>query len=146
MARWDEKSKVMKTSIDDSKPEGRRLVSRCLAGADMKIRNAAGRRHRMVHFFAHVVLLQPKAEGELPTPKIRAVIVLDDGKTISTMSGPCIDGLAYIVNRAGPGPYDPPIEIEIKEVPMTAEQSYCVLFEAEPEEKKVTKNRKETQA
>lgn len=132
MATWDTAASAYRTNIDGRQPTGRRMVSRCLSTADMKIRNAAGQRHNIVAFYAHGVVLTDKETGEV-TPRIRLVMVRDDGKTISTFSEPCINAFSAIVRHLDNGPIDPPLCIEIREWPLGEGRSYCDLREVEPE-------------
>ncbi len=131
MAVWDETSRAIRTSIDETTDEGRRLCSRVLMGADMKIRNAAGQTHPIIAFFAHGVMLKTPIAGEI-VPKIRLVMIRQDGKTISTLSEPCIKAFAYLARCKGAGPWREPLWIEVREFPTGEGKSYCSLCEVAP--------------
>lgn len=131
MAMWDSATNAIRTSIDDSQAEGRRLVSKCIMAADLGIRNAAKQVHEIVGYFCHGVTLKTPIEGEL-VPKLRLVMIRADGKTISTFSEPCIKAFAYLVRKLGQTPWKETLYIEVVEIPLGGEKSYCNLREVLP--------------
>jgi Phage Single-stranded DNA-binding protein len=130
MARWDAGAQAVRTSIQISTPRGRALVSRCMETADLGIRNAAGQTWEIVDYYAHVVDLEIEDTGEVVT-KIRLVMVCTDGKTISTVSEPCIKAFAFLASCYGQGPWNPPILIRVKENKGKRGHTYCTLSEVE---------------
>lgn len=128
MARWDQTSRAMKTSIDPREQRGRALISQCMEAADLNIRNAAGQIWPIVDFFAHEVELLVEETGEM-TRKIRLVMVCSDGRMISTVSEPCIRTFAMLSQFYGPGPWEPPVMIRVREHKGKNGHTYCTLAE-----------------
>ena len=132
MARWTNASKAVRTSIDPKQPRGRAMISKCMAAADKKIRNAVGDVHDIVDYFAHVVELADVQTGEVGM-RIRLVLVKANGQTISTFSKACIEAFGFLAQFMGPGPWSPPMRIMIREQPGSNGHTYCELQEVMPE-------------
>lgn len=132
MARWSAASKAVKTSIDPKTPRGRAAISKCMASADKKIRNAVGDIHDIVDYFAHVVELADVNSGEVGL-RIRLVMVKSNGQTISTFSKACVEAFGFLAQFMGPGPWEPPLRITIKEQPGSNGHTYCELQEVAPD-------------
>lgn len=134
MARWTEAAIAVKTNIPIDNPKGRAMTTRCLAQADLKIRSAVGQILAVVYYFAHVAEVTDTETGEV-TKKVRVVMVLEDGRTVSTMSNACIRTLAVLSQHTKGQIWDPPILLEVREWPLEGGRSYCDMREVVREDR-----------
>lgn len=112
LAIWDSQATAVRTSLDPSQQRGRALISQCLAQADHGILEVAKQELKVVEYFAHIGELENPATGELEA-KIRCVLILEDGRKVSTWSPSAIKGFAFIAQMRGPGPWNPPLTIKV---------------------------------
>ena len=136
IAMWDEAAPLVRTNYDEGSKEGRIKISQGMFAADMKIRNAAKTVHKIVGYVAHAVNLATGVPGEI-LPRVRLVMFRDDGKTISTMSIPCVRSFAYIAAHAKPEDWQNGIEIDVQEFPLEGGKSYCNLREVDTNAKTI---------
>lgn len=128
IAQWEDNATAVAMSFSQESPETSQLVSRCMSTADLKTRSLVGQVVAVVGFFAHVAELTDAVTGEVQR-KIRCVLVLDDGRTVSTMSKACVRQIAMFHRMRGGKPWDPPIYIETREFQLEAGKSYCDMRE-----------------
>lgn len=128
LARWEKGAVIFCTTLDVETDYGRAMMSVAMETADMKTRNAVGNDQAVVDVVAHAVTITNPETGEI-TPTIRAVLILDNGKTLSTTSGPCIKSLAFLLKKWGKGPFIPPKIVRFREHAMGDGRSYCTLAE-----------------
>lgn len=130
MIRWDEGATAIRTNLDVTNSKGRALMTRCMATADIKTRNAVGQPHEVTGYMAHVVEIADMATGEV-FKRVRVVLTLADGRTLSTTSNACVRAISLLAQATKGAPWDPPIIIEIREHPLDGGKSYCDLREIE---------------
>jgi hypothetical protein len=140
MARWSDAAIAVVTNIQQQTPKGRAIATRCLASADLKTRNVVGQQIRATHFFAHTVEITNTDTGEI-TKKVRVVLVLEDGRTVSTTSKACVRCLSVIAQATKGKAWDPPIILEVREFPTEDGRSYCDMREVPDEDVKQTKKK-----
>jgi hypothetical protein len=133
MARWDSSAAAISTNIDMTSSKGRAMMTRCLATADLKTRAAVGQVLEAVAFMAHPIEIEDKETGEI-TRKVRVVLVLKDGRTVSTSSRACVRAISVLARATQGGKWDPPIKIEVREFPLEGGRSYCDMREVPSEE------------
>lgn len=129
ITRWTESAEAVATSIDCTNEAGQVLLSKCMSTADLKTRSAVGQTLAVVGYVAHVAEVTSE-DGEV-LRKIRAIILLDDGRTLSTMSKPCLRVIGRIAKMRGPGPWTPPAYVTVSEHPLAAGKSYCDMRQIE---------------
>lgn len=135
IAQWKDNTAAVATNITPDTPRGRGLMTRCLATADLKTRNAVGQHVEATHFFAHIAEVMNKQTGEV-SQRVRVVLVLKDGRTLSTMSGGCVKALGLIASATHYAEWNPPIMLEFREFPTEDGKSYCDVREVVREEGK----------
>lgn len=133
MARWSEAAIAVVTNIKQDTPKGRALATRCLASADLKTRNVVGQKIAATHFFAHTVEVTNTDTGEI-SKKVRVVLLLIDGRTVSTTSKACVRCLSVIAQHTKGKEWNPPIVLEVREFPTDNGQSYCDMREVAADE------------
>lgn len=135
VAEWLSDTPLAASNLDQVGPAGRAMVTQAMATADLRTRSGVGHVIDLIGYVAHVAELTNKETGEC-TRKLRVVLFLADGKTLSTMSAGCIRAIRYIAKQMGDGKWDPPVRVEIREHPLEGGKSYCDLRELEPEKTK----------
>ena len=128
IAIWDSQAPPVMASFNLAGADGTQRASKMMVAADKKTRNVCGGVVAVVNFLVHGVRLIDK-ETFSEAKRVRCVLELDDGTTVSIMSEPCIKSLAFIMRGRKSGPFDPPVYLEFKEVPCGKEKSYCVCWE-----------------
>jgi hypothetical protein len=131
MMSWTRGTTIAHTNLDQSGPAGRVMVSRALATADLRTRSVVGQTIKVIGYVAHVAQLTDKITGEISN-KMRVVLFLDDGRTLSTMSAGCVRLVQYLGVTLGRQKWDPPILIETREFPLPEGKSYCDMREVMP--------------
>ena len=128
IARWQNDAEAIATSIDVRTDDGRILAGKCGGTADLKTRNIVGQVIVATGFYAHVAEVANGETGEVMR-KIRVVLILDDGRTVSTMSGPCARSLSKMIKLRADGHAKWPIHIETREYTLESGKSYCDMRE-----------------
>jgi hypothetical protein len=131
IARWASSAEAIATNIDVKTEEGRILAGKCGGTADLKTRSVVKQVIVVTGFYAHIAELTNRLTGEV-SRKIRVVLILDDGRTVSTMSGPCTNSLSKMIRMREKGFAKWPIHIETQEYPLEGGKSYCDMREVLP--------------
>lgn len=132
MLRWTNDSPVAASNLDQSGPAGRALVTQALASSDLRTRDVVGQTLEVVGYVAHVAEVEDPKTGECLT-KLRVVMILNDGRQVSTMSAACIRTLRYLAKSMPTGRWEPPLRLQIKSHPLEGGKSYCDLRELPPD-------------
>jgi hypothetical protein len=141
MASWSRNSPVAFTNLDQSGPAGRAMVTRAMATADLKTRSAVGHTIKVIGYVAHVATLTDKVTGECTT-KMRVVLFLEDGKTLSSMSSAVVRTVRYLATVCANHLWEPPIELEVREHALDGGKSYCDMREVAPTPANASKSKK----
>lgn len=128
MMRWTDAAINVATNIDMQDEEGRAMLTRCMSTADLKTRNGIGLQIEAVAYFAHVVEITDTETGQIDK-KVRAVLVLKDGRTFSTSSKACVRTISVLAKATQGKAWDPPLLLEVREFPLEGGRSYCDLRE-----------------
>lgn len=141
LARWmsDTPTRVTNLAADD--PLAEILVAKAMGVADRRTRACVGQPLRLTGYVVHPVELVNKETGEI-TVKLRCVLLTEDGGTISSMSGGVLRVLREVARSRGPKRWHPPVDAEIREYPLEAGASYCMLVLTSPPSAKATKGAK----
>lgn len=132
MMSWTRGTAIAHTNLDQTGPAGRVMVTRALATADIRTRQVVGQTIKVVGYVAHVAQLTDKITGEVSN-KMRVVLFLEDGRTLSTMSAGCVRLVQYLGVTLGRQKWEPPILIETREFPLPEGKSYCDMREVMPD-------------
>jgi len=133
LMQWDRSASAIRTSLDPQTQRGRALITQCLEAADHGIAELGNQVVEVSDFFAHIGELENPATGEME-PKTRCVLVLKDGRRVSTWSPSAIKGFAFLANLAGPGPWNPPLKIRIRLCKGKSGFNYATISEVISEE------------
>lgn len=128
IARWIQGGPITATNMPQDGPQGRALVTQALSTPELRTRDVVGQPLSVVGYVVHIAELTDKITGEI-TRKLRAVLILEDGRMVSTMSAACIRTLHYLAKTAGKAKWEPPLILEIKTHPLEGGKSYCDMRE-----------------
>ncbi len=123
---WNRSSNLAGTNLDFTKPFDQALISRCRATADLKTRNVAGQTIAVIGYIVHPARITDPITGEIKD-LLRAVLVLEDLKTVSTCSKACIEHIKFLRQTQPEHLWDPPVMIEVREIPSLGGKSYCEM-------------------
>ncbi len=129
------------SNLDQGGASGRALVTQALASCELRTRDVVGQVLDVVGFVAHVAEVVDQMTGEC-TRKLRCVLVLADGRQVSTMSAACIRSLRYLAQTMPEGPWQPPLRLQIRSHPLEGGKSYCDLREMPPDAAANVKSKK----
>lgn len=89
-------------------------VSRAMSPADQRLDAYVGKTIRLVGVVLNMAEFESQeVKGEM-VEKVYASLVLDDGTIVGTTGKAVMGQLAYLVGAARPGPFDPPVEFEVR--------------------------------
>lgn len=113
MVEWDSHATAIRLSIDDSTPSGRAQVSALMVKADAEMKEHLGKVLSVVGFLAHKCQMASFTDGEMQD-RIRLSLMLEDGTTTDTSSPSFIKNFAYLANKMGVGPWNPPLQLKVR--------------------------------
>ena len=128
LVRFQQSELPMVASWDLTTEQGRARVTVALDAPDLQTRNAVGRTLEVVHGLVHVIGLPDQETGEV-RPKVRAVLFLADGQTLSTTSAPCLKMLGWLFRSWGQSPWNPPRKLRFSERKGSGPNNYCTVRE-----------------
>jgi hypothetical protein len=108
--------KLYWASFRTDTPAGAALLLRC-ATPDFKGDDVIGRELELYGVYAAPILIHKEATGEV-MPCLRTVLVLWGGKTVGFVSQGMADSLADLMAGHGKGPWNPPLKVRLRQVPL----------------------------
>ena len=104
------------TGLDISKMPDKILLFRCMQSSDKKAENEVNVPFQIANYVLHPAEMVNRTDGELVELE-RLVMITDKGETISTASASIVRGLKMLVALFGNAPFNPPINVIIKQHP-----------------------------
>lgn len=99
---------------DETTPEGKQRLARCIQAPDVKIEEAIGQTLVVCHAFGQIVSIPDEATGEVfQVP--RTVLILLDGSTVSTCSESVPTALGWIGKIFGQPPWPKGLPIQVRQ-------------------------------
>lgn len=103
------------SNLPEKTDEGRALILKCHADADLKGNEMIGKVFDTKWLMAHPVEITDEKTGEI-TDAVRTVLVSPEGRTMSFVSSGILRSLRVMVMLYGRGPWDPPLPLEVKQI------------------------------
>ena len=96
---------------------GKSLLTRCMTKADLKSDDVLNKVMHVTGLLMHPVTLISKRDGEVRL-ECRAVLVLEDDKTVGFVSRGVVKSLQLITDVCGLGPWKPALPLLLKSLPV----------------------------
>lgn len=131
LIRWMDEPANIWANVPNDHPVYDTLMLASITTTDKRTRNVVGEELELVALAVHRIETYDRNTGE-SFRKPRFVMLLANGKTVSTCSAPCVRLLRYIAKREGVGPWKEPIRVIISEIPGENGNSTCIMKEVKP--------------
>ena len=102
-------------NVDVKTAAGRNAIQRMRQKASMTGMDATGQLLPVRACMVMAVTLANEATGEVAEVP-RVCLLLADGRTLAFCSGGAFDSLRWIVSLYGPGPWEPPLAVRVRQV------------------------------
>lgn len=125
--RWERRGVDIRASFDMTREEGMVLATQCLDTQELKTRNVVGQTLELIGVFAHVIEAVDEVDGEV-NPRVRCVMLLADGRRVSTTAVAVCDTLSACYNMLGIGPWSPSMLARIGQTKSSRTgHEYCTM-------------------
>lgn len=131
IARWETAGARIITNISNPTPADNVMIINALSVTDARTRDVVGQELPLIGYVAHTVEIVNKQTGEVST-LMRVVMILADGRLISTMSKGVVRTLGYLSKVNPTKKWTPPLMVKIESHPLPEGQSYCTLKQILP--------------
>jgi len=138
LALWSKQQDAFLTSVRQEAPEAKQLVMKCLGKSDATLKELVNVELPVRHWFLHEVALVNEATGE-EIPSLRLVLLLADGRMVSTTSAVVGKAWGTLVKLYGDGPWEPPVRVTVKSIKGRGPNSYLAIADVKRDEPAGTK-------
>lgn len=119
--------------------EQARLLSLAIGSADLTKEDLLNKTIDLRHWVVHRVAVTDERTGET-RDAVRTVIITPEGRTASFVSDGVARSLALIVQVLGPGPYNPPVRLDVL-LRQTRSARHVLLLQISADQPSESRNR-----